>query len=47
MRCADGVYECTVDTENGNICITPIDPIPKAIEVHFNDDIFPGDEQLL
>jgi len=47
MRCADGVYECTLNTENGDISITPINPKPKIIHVHFNDDTFPGDEQLL
>lgn len=47
IRCVDGVYECSLNTENGDININPINPKPQEINVNLRDEIFPGEEHLL
>lgn len=46
MRCADGVYECTLNSDTGDICITAVSPTAKSIQVQFDDEEFPGEEYL-
>ncbi len=47
MHCADGVYECNLNIENGGLDITPVNQKPRSIQVDFTDDIFPGEGKLI